>query len=878
MRQPQENPVCSTPPSGGPRHRVWRALLCALAASVSAAVALGLMSGGALGADGTASTTTSPNASPPATPSNAGAGPDDVGAGVGEAGTVKPSASAPASASTGPQATTPASDHSEGPTVVLERRQATTPASKGSSGPGGTKKSNSGGRSVRREVTVKRAKSPRGATNNSKGGASSARNGVALPPQVVAVQAGALAAQLANSAASAQALAYYRIPLFLLPIYHAAAAKYGVPWQILAAINEIETDYGSNLSVSTAGAVGWMQFMPSTWVQYGVDARSAGYADPYNPVDAIFAAARYLRAAGAQSNLRQAILAYNHSDEYVASVLLRAKLISTYPKPVIGTLTGLIDAGLPLTGRRVAWGAAVPVVSSSRAGAHAKVPSSKTAPTGSVSVTPGSTAPLPPAAAAAAATGAHRGAAQTLRLVDLMSARNAAVVAVQDGRIMQIGRSRKLGSYVVLRDIYGDAFTYAGLGSIARTYSAPKAPGTAVRAPAAAVANPHEVSPDRAAHVGGQAPLTLVVQTPNRATNAARAGSGGVSARASASASRLAGPGKVRLFAHPGNADALGVRGRAAAGPERTPGRASRVLPLRVGTLVVKGTVLGHVHVPTGAKDGHLRFAIRPAGDPNTIDPAPILANWVLLSAALHPQGARSESILLGATASDAFGLSASQLQRDILSDPGIAMPRCFRAAVASGAIDTHVLAPLAFLSRSGLKPTVRGQRCRRGAYAASGYTAVAHRVAISQINGVPVAGHQGAGSITDTTIRTLLTLRGEFVPRRIVSLMHYPGATSTLARADHADYIEIDFSPLAKHGLALFKGGARKSAHSAGAGRTAPPPPLVEGGEATAAQWDRLIARIGAWPAPTILTKPSSAAIRDHMDLSGILRAVALP
>ena len=62
--------------------------------------------------------------------------------------------------------------------------------------------------------------------------------------------------------------------------------QYGVPWQILAAINEIETDYGTDLSVSSAGAVGWMQFMPGTWLQYGVDALNAGYADPYNPVDA----------------------------------------------------------------------------------------------------------------------------------------------------------------------------------------------------------------------------------------------------------------------------------------------------------------------------------------------------------------------------------------------------------------------------------------------------------------------------------------------------------------------------------------------------------------------------------------------------------------
>ena len=153
-----------------------------------------------------------------------------------------------------------------------------------------------------------------------------------------------------------QALSFYRIPLFLLPIYQAAAVQYGVPWQILAAINEIETDYGSDLSVSTAGAVGWMQFMPATWSSYGVDAFKAGYADPYNPVDAIFAAARYLRAAGAAQNLRGAILAYNHSDEYADSVLLRAKLISTYPQSVIQTLTGLVDDRPPATGRAIVLG------------------------------------------------------------------------------------------------------------------------------------------------------------------------------------------------------------------------------------------------------------------------------------------------------------------------------------------------------------------------------------------------------------------------------------------------------------------------------------------------------------------------------------------
>ena len=54
----------------------------------------------------------------------------------------------------------------------------------------------------------------------------------------------------------------FRIPPFLLPIYQAAGIEYGVRWEVLAAINEIETDYGRNLNVSSAGAVGWMQFMP----------------------------------------------------------------------------------------------------------------------------------------------------------------------------------------------------------------------------------------------------------------------------------------------------------------------------------------------------------------------------------------------------------------------------------------------------------------------------------------------------------------------------------------------------------------------------------------------------------------------------------------
>ena len=144
----------------------------------------------------------------------------------------------------------------------------------------------------------------------------------------------------------------FRIPPFLLPIYQAAGIQYGVRWEVLAAINEIETDYGRNLNISSAGALGWMQFMPATWDMYGVDANGDGEKDPFNPVDAIFAAARYLRAAGADKDLYRAIFAYNHADWYVESVLMRARVIGGLPADLVGSLTGLTQGRFPVAARR----------------------------------------------------------------------------------------------------------------------------------------------------------------------------------------------------------------------------------------------------------------------------------------------------------------------------------------------------------------------------------------------------------------------------------------------------------------------------------------------------------------------------------------------
>ena len=120
------------------------------------------------------------------------------------------------------------------------------------------------------------------------------------------------------------------IPPQLVSLYHAAGAKYHVPWAILAGINKVETDFGRDLSVSSAGAIGWMQFEPATWAQYRVDADGDGKADPYDPVDAIFTAAHYLAASGVAKSPEQAVFQYNHSTDYVREVLRLAAIYQSW--------------------------------------------------------------------------------------------------------------------------------------------------------------------------------------------------------------------------------------------------------------------------------------------------------------------------------------------------------------------------------------------------------------------------------------------------------------------------------------------------------------------------------------------------------------------
>lgn len=133
--------------------------------------------------------------------------------------------------------------------------------------------------------------------------------------------------------------AQYPGPAFLLPIFEAASAQYNVSWQILAAINEAETNWGRNTGPSSAGAVGWMQFMPATWAQWGVDANGDGVKNPHDPVDAIFAAARYLKAAGSTRDMGAAVWAYNHAGWYVEKIISRALEFARIPTDLLASLS-----------------------------------------------------------------------------------------------------------------------------------------------------------------------------------------------------------------------------------------------------------------------------------------------------------------------------------------------------------------------------------------------------------------------------------------------------------------------------------------------------------------------------------------------------------
>ncbi len=189
--------------------------------------------------------------------------------------------------------------------------------------------------------------------------------------------------------------------------------------------------------------------------------------------------------------------------------------------------------------------------------------------------------------------------------------------------------------------------------------------------------------------------------------------------------------------------------------------------------------------------------------------------------------------------------MSKEQLTNRVLADPHVKIYACGRRDIEAGLIDRRILGVIEFLSASQLYPTISGLRCGNSATGATGVDqagASGASMDISAINNIPILHHQGKGSITDIAIRRLLTLQGLYTPDEIVSTMSYKGHTNTLAMPDHANRIQVTYTP-------LF--GQNKKLSNQVATLLKP------------SQWIQLINRIGNIPEPVVPIAPSKYAIK---------------
>jgi hypothetical protein len=264
--------------------------------------------------------------------------------------------------------------------------------------------------------------------------------------------------------------------------------------------------------------------------------------------------------------------------------------------------------------------------------------------------------------------------------------------------------------------------------------------------------------------------------------------------------------------------------------------------------LVKAGTTLGRLGSGSSVTAPHLAFEIRPAGEgAPRIDPKPILDGWELLetTAIYAKQGKNPLVDGKGPSIGQLLLLSKEQLTRRVLANPRIEVYEGGRNDIKAGVIDRRVLATLEFLAASGLEPTVSSLAAgRRSRFTASGNLSAhptGNAVDISKINGIPILGNQGKGSVTDMAVRRLLTLQGTMRPNQIITLMTYEGADNTLAMADHHDHIHIGWQ-------ALNGTGARGSRRYEQVLKPS--------------QWIKLIERLGEIDNPEVAPAPSADAI----------------
>jgi murein DD-endopeptidase MepM/ murein hydrolase activator NlpD len=555
----------------------------------------------------------------------------------------------------------------------------------------------------------------------------------------------------------------FEIPPFLLPIYQACGTEYGIPWEVLASINKIETAFGTNLNVSTAGAVGWMQFLPSTWETYGVDANGDGRKDPYNPVDAICAAASYLKASGGAGDLYNAILSYNHADWYVQEVLLYARAYGKLPTDLVGSLTGLTE------------GAHFPVAADARYADDISTRAALSKATPQVRKEYGNAAEV-------------ISSSPTRRGINIFAAEGAPVVAVNDGTIVKMGNSKKLGPYVVLRDAYGNRYIYAKLGRLVHNHR------------------------------------SVVMPT-------------GKEKRVPIDSQNI----RPRLYALPGRVESQ----KRIAASKRVDSTAAKSADgsLEVGSKVIAGTVLARIGGGEEGVDPHMNFAIRPAGKgAPKIDPKPILDGWKLLEATAIYRAKGKNPFTAELSGAGVLLLSKEALERRILADKQLEIYDCGRTDIATGKIDRRVLAMLEYLVSKGFTLTITALECGHSYLTTSGNVSehsTGDAVDIAVINGVPVTGHQGPGTLTDELIRTVLQLQGTMHPHQVISLEDLPGETS-FALPDHYDHVHVGYQPEAGAFGEQFNALLKPK------------------------QWLRLTHRLGQIDNPKVPTAPSQFSLPD--------------
>jgi hypothetical protein len=183
--------------------------------------------------------------------------------------------------------------------------------------------------------------------------------------------------------------------------------------------------------------------------------------------------------------------------------------------------------------------------------------------------------------------------------------------------------------------------------------------------------------------------------------------------------------------------------------------------------------------------------------------------------------------------------MSKAALEQRVLHDPKLSIYACGRQDIASGQIDRRILAVMEYLVAKGYRLTITSLKCGHSYLTASGNVS-AHSygsaVDIAAVNGIPITGHQGPGTITEAVIKDLLLLQGAMRPAQIISLMDIGPPTFILP--DHYNHIHVGYSFSTSGNISQL-------------GQMLKPE-----------QWQRLIERLGQIENPEVPAKPSVAAL----------------